>query len=45
MLVSVLEGDGLLNGELVKKGDHLILPAGLGTVEVEGNLKAICSTL
>lgn len=45
MLVSILEGEGLFNGELVKKGEHLILPAGMETVEVEGSLKAICSTL
>lgn len=45
MLMSVLEGDGLLNGQLVKKGDHLILSAGIEAVEVQGNLKAICSTV
>ena len=45
LLMSVLEGDGLLNGELVKKGDHLILTAGTGTVEVQGKLKAICSAI
>lgn len=45
MLMSILEGEGLLNGELVKKGDHLILPAGVGSVEVQGNLKAICSAV
>ena len=45
MLMSVLEGSGFLNGEPVKKGDHLILPAGVGNVEVEGKMKAICSTL
>ena len=45
LLMSVLEGDGLLNGQLVKKGDHLILSAGIEAVEVQGNLKAICSTV
>lgn len=45
LLMSVLEGDGLLNGQLVKKGDHLILPAGFGKVEMQGKLKAICSTV
>lgn len=45
LLLSVLEGDGLLNGELVKKGDHLILPACAGKIEVQGKLKAICFTL
>ncbi len=45
MLMSVLDGDGVLNGTYVKKGDHLILPAGMGLVEIQGKLKAICSTL
>lgn len=45
LLMSVLEGDGILNGQLVKKGDHLILPKGFGKVEMQGALKAICSAL
>lgn len=45
LLMSIVEGDGILNGEYVKKGDHMILPAEMGNVEVQGNLKAICSTV
>lgn len=45
LLMSVLEGDGLLNGQLVKKGDHLILPDGFGQVEMQGKWKAICSAV
>ncbi len=45
LLMSVIEGDGLLNGQLVKKGDHLILPGGFGEVELQGRLKGICSAV
>lgn len=45
MLMSVLEGDGIMNGEYVKKGDHLILTAGAGQIEIQGTLTAICSAL
>lgn len=45
MLMTVVGGEGILNGEYVKKGDHLILPAKLGRVVVQGTLNAICSTL
>jgi len=40
-----LEGEGVLNGKKIKKGDHFILPSGFGKVEVQGKLKAICSTI
>ena len=43
--VSILEGCGTLNGQLVKKGDHLIVPAGYGMMQFEGNLELIASTV
>ncbi|MBS4195536.1 mannose-6-phosphate isomerase, class I [Lederbergia citri] len=47
MLFSVLEGEvALLLGEQeypVKKGDHFILPAGVGDFELSGNAKLIVS--
>ena len=43
--ISVLEGEGVLNGKKIKKGDQFILPSGFGKVEVQGKLKAICSTI
>lgn len=45
LLMSVLEGEGALNGQPVKKGDHLILPADFGRVEAQGNFWAVCSTI
>ncbi|MGN0482713.1 MAG: GH1 family beta-glucosidase [Lachnospiraceae bacterium] len=45
LIMSVLEGDALLNGQHVKKGDHFILPAGYGKVEIEGNLEIVASTV
>lgn len=43
-IVSVLEGSGQVNGTAVKKGDHFILPAGFGEVEVQGEMTLFMST-
>ena len=43
--VSVIGGEGVLDGEKVKKGDHLLLPAGYGKMTLEGTLELICSHL
>ena len=45
LIMSVLEGDALLNGQRIKKGDHFILPNGYGKVEFQGNLEIIASTI
>ena len=45
LIVSVVEGNGLLNHTSVKKGDHFILPYGYGKVEMEGNLEFVASTV
>ena len=45
LIMSVLEGDALLNGQRIKKGDHFILPNGYGKVELQGNLEIIASTI
>ena len=45
LIVSVVEGNGLLNHNSVKKGDHFILPYGYGKVEMEGNLEFVASTV
>jgi beta-glucosidase len=44
LLMSVVEGSGSIDGYPVKKGDHMILPAGYGDVRVEGQLCIIAST-
>lgn len=41
--VSVLQGEGRLNGIVVRRGDHFIIPFGYGACEFEGELELICS--
>ena len=41
--VSFLDGSGVMDGQTVAKGDHLIIPAGYGTMEITGNLELIYS--
>ena len=45
LLMSVIEGDGIVNGQPVKKGDHFILPCGFGEVELQGDMSIIASTV
>lgn len=45
LIMSVLEGDGLVNGQMVRKGDHFILPAGYGEVNLQGNMEIIASSV
>lgn len=44
LLLSILEGDGVINGRQVSKGCHLILPSGFGQVHMMGNMEVILST-
>ena len=41
--VSVIEGEGSINGKMIKKGDHFIIPEGFGNCRFEGNMSLICS--
>ncbi len=43
LLLSVFEGDGIVNSHHVKKGDHFILPDGFGNVELSGQMSLIIS--
>lgn len=45
LIMSVLEGTGIIDHQVIKKGDHFILPANYGTVEIEGELQIIASAL
>ena len=45
LIASVIEGDGLINGQMITKGDHFILPNGYGTVAMQGNMQLIVSTV
>lgn len=45
MNMSVIDGEGLINGQLIKKGDHFILPSGIGEVDLRGNMQIIASSV
>lgn len=45
LIMSVVEGDGLINGQLIKKGDHFILPNAYGEIKLQGNMQLIASTV
>ena len=41
MLADVISGSGTLDGTAVRAGDHLLIPAGYGVIQVWGNLELI----
>ncbi|MBO5474000.1 MAG: beta-glucosidase [Lachnospiraceae bacterium] len=43
MLVSVVEGEGLINGQMIEKGDHFLLPYGYGQAALQGRMELILS--
>jgi len=43
--MSVIEGEGTLDGQKIRKGDHFILPAGYGCFSLQGNMTIIASHL
>lgn len=43
LIMSVLDGHGELNGEPLKKGDHLILPSGFEGAALRGRLQIVAS--
>ncbi|MBD5393374.1 MAG: mannose-6-phosphate isomerase, class I [Lachnospiraceae bacterium] len=45
MVMSVIEGEGMINGQEIKKGDHFILPHGFGTVDMQGKITVIASSV
>ncbi len=45
LIMSVIEGNGYVNGQEVKKGSHFILPYGYGNVELTGEMEIIASTI
>lgn len=45
LAASVMEGEGTLDGAVLRKGDHFIIPCGYGEVEMEGNMSLILSTV
>lgn len=45
LMMSVIEGDGIINSNPVKKGDHFILPCGFGEIELQGEMSIIAATV
>lgn len=44
LIMSVIEGDGEINGQKIHKGDHFILPDGFGEAQMKGSMTLIAST-
>lgn len=44
LLLSVVSGNGSMDGRPLKRGDHLILPAGYGEAKIKGDVECILST-
>ena len=45
LMMSVLEGNGMLNGITIKKGMHMILPYEFGRVELSGDMEIMASSV
>ena len=45
LIMSVVEGEGSVNGRKIAKGDHFIVPDGFGNVDLEGNMELIVSSI
>lgn len=43
--MSLISGDGLINGHFIKKGDHFIVPSGFGEIQMNGEMELIISTV
>lgn len=41
--VSIIAGNGVIDGNQVKQGDHFIIPHGYGSCRFEGKMSLICS--
>lgn len=45
LIMSVTAGGGLINGRLIQKGDHFILPCGFGEVQMQGEMEIIAASI
>lgn len=43
MNMSVIDGEGQINGKSIKKGDHFVLPYDFGEIKLKGNMQLIAS--
>ena len=44
LILSILEGEGVIDGRTVKKGDHMLLPCGYGRISIKGKMEVFLST-
>lgn len=44
LIMSVIDGEGKINGKHIKKGDHFILPCGFEGARLEGRMELIASS-
>lgn len=44
-LISVLDGNGVINNCPIKKGDHFIIPSTVTQIEIDGNLELMVATV
>ena len=45
VLCTVVNGEGTIGSETVKKGDNFIVPAGYGKMKFSGNLEILAATI
>lgn len=45
LLMSIVEGNGFINGQALVKGDHFIVPSGYGRMHLSGKMQIIASTI
>lgn len=45
LIMSVIEGEGLINGQMIRKGDHFILPNEFGKVTMQGKMSLMISSV
>lgn len=43
--ITITEGNGIINGQPVNKGDNMIVPNGFGQIDMSGKLEMIASTV
>ena len=43
--MSILDGEGYMDGQAVKKGDHFLICSGYGEMKLEGKMEFIYSHL
>ena len=45
LLATIVSGDGIVNSQPVRKGDHFLIPNGVKSVELTGKMELILSNV